>query len=64
MYVCLCRAVKDRQLRELARQGIACPREAGRRTGAGTVCGTCVNDVERVLRDASASDEPDAAAAK
>jgi bacterioferritin-associated ferredoxin len=49
--VCLCHAVSDRTLRELA--SARPPDEVVRLTRAGTACGCCREDVARLLSDAS-----------
>lgn len=41
MYVCICNAVTDRQIRAKAREGCASLRELSRATGCSTTCGKC-----------------------
>ncbi len=48
MYVCLCCAVTDYQLRDAVVDGALDVAEIGRRTGAGTDCGQC-RDVLRAF---------------
>lgn len=58
MIVCLCHAVSDRTLRELAATHPA--EEVVRLTGAGTGCGACRGEVARVLGAAGGSCRPEA----
>jgi bacterioferritin-associated ferredoxin len=48
MIVCVCHAVSDAQLRELAHGG-ASANEVMRVTRAGTSCGACVSTVESLV---------------
>lgn len=48
MIVCVCRAVSDRQILDLASQGLS-PEQVMARTGAGTCCGTCRPTVARLV---------------
>jgi bacterioferritin-associated ferredoxin len=47
--VCVCRAVSDRTLRALVRDGARTPEELARATGAGTSCGCCREEIERLV---------------
>ena len=49
MYVCLCRAVSDRKVAQLIREGARSAGEVARRCGAGTVCGSCMPDVRKMI---------------
>ena len=49
MYVCLCRAVSDRKLSQLIREGVRTEEEVGARCGAGTVCGSCRPEIRRMI---------------
>lgn len=54
MYVCVCHAVTERQIRELAQSGCASLTELTMRTGCGAGCGCCRDEAEALLRDACA----------
>ncbi len=51
MYVCICRQVTDRQIREAAESGCGSVRELGRQTGLGTQCGRCACMARDMLRE-------------
>ena len=42
MYVCLCNAYRDADIRELAQAGVRCAREAYLTLGSGPRCGNCL----------------------
>lgn len=44
MYVCLCRGVTERALREAVAQGACSIPELARRLGLGTGCGRCLEE--------------------
>jgi bacterioferritin-associated ferredoxin len=52
MYVCLCRAVSDRQIREAVEQGARTMRELQRGLGVASGCGRCGRCAMQVLREA------------
>ncbi len=52
MIVCSCRAVSDRELRDAAQTGLS-PAEIVARTGAGTDCGCCRDEVADILSRAA-----------
>ena len=47
MWLCLCKSVSDRQIRQAIRAGARTVDDLSRMTGAGTDCGECL----RALRD-------------
>ncbi|MGE0435242.1 MAG: bacterioferritin-associated ferredoxin [Planctomycetota bacterium] len=49
MYVCLCHAVTDRQLRELVQSGADTADKVGNACGAGTNCGCCRQMIEDMI---------------
>ncbi|BDG07959.1 (2Fe-2S)-binding protein [Anaeromyxobacter paludicola] len=49
MIVCVCRAVSDRLIHELAAQGLS-PEQVMARTGAGSCCGACRPTVSRLVQ--------------
>lgn len=51
MYVCLCEAVTDRQIRAAAESGCSSMRQLGHETGAGRCCGRCVPMAREILRE-------------
>jgi len=54
MIVCVCKAVRDRELDQELERGARSVAELCRRTGAGTGCGICVSSLkERVERRCS-----------
>ncbi len=48
MILCVCHAVSETEVRELARAG-ATPDEVARLTSAGTSCGVCVRDLHALV---------------
>lgn len=50
MYVCICNAVTERQIRALAEQGISTMAELSRVNGCSTTCGSCLEDAEQILQ--------------
>lgn len=53
MYVCVCKAVTDRQIRRVVREGsVISLRDLTRETGLGTCCGKCVPAAREVLGEA------------
>ncbi|MEZ4365642.1 MAG: (2Fe-2S)-binding protein [Kofleriaceae bacterium] len=51
MLVCLCHPLTDRQLGELVDDGADTVEEIGRRCGAGTSCGACVEDLAEAINE-------------
>lgn len=51
MIVCLCRAVSDRALRAARDGGAASLALVASRTGAGTGCGCCREEIARILAE-------------
>lgn len=49
MYVCLCMAVRDRDILDAVTEGARTLDEVVRLTGAGTVCGVCQPTVEALV---------------
>lgn len=49
MFVCLCNAVTDRQIRDAARQGAYTLEEVRRMTSCGDCCGHCTDLAEEIL---------------
>jgi bacterioferritin-associated ferredoxin len=55
MILCLCRGVSDRTVRLTVLQGAQTLDDVGEACGAGTCCGTCREDIERVIHAESAA---------
>ena len=51
MYVCLCRAVTDRQVRHAIRGGACSVADVMECTRAGTCCGSCHSTLEELIDD-------------
>lgn len=56
MYVCICMAVTEKDIRDAAAAGFSSANEIMEKTGAGAGCGTCRSTVASIL-DSSASKE-------
>ncbi len=54
MYVCICKAVTDRQIRRAAATGVDNLYELRERLGVGAGCGTCASDAQDILNDSAA----------
>ena len=57
MYVCICNAITDKQIRKAARSGVSDLGGLQSQLGVATGCGTCSDAAMEVLRD-SASETP------
>ncbi len=49
MYVCVCKAVSDKELRQIIEGGARSAAEVERSCGAGGDCGSCVGEIEELL---------------
>jgi bacterioferritin-associated ferredoxin len=50
MFICVCKAVSDRQIRrDIREEGVTSLRELARLRGVGTCCGKCVPQARRLL---------------
>ncbi|MER3546184.1 MAG: (2Fe-2S)-binding protein [Rhodanobacteraceae bacterium] len=54
MYVCICNAVTDRDIRNAAGEGVESFQQLQSRTGCGTCCGCCKEEASRLLTEACA----------
>ncbi len=52
MYVCVCNAVTERQIRAAAREGATCLRDLSAQLGVATCCGCCAKLASEVLEQA------------
>jgi bacterioferritin-associated ferredoxin len=51
MYVCICAAVSEPEVRECIRTGARTAEDIGNRCAAGTGCGSCVERLTRMLAE-------------
>lgn len=56
LYVCICNAVTERDIRCAVEAGARCVRSVRKVTAASTGCGTCAERVAQVVQDAAVSD--------
>jgi bacterioferritin-associated ferredoxin len=54
MFVCVCNAVTDREIRDLARRGVESLEELRMLTGCSDCCGQCADEAEAVLLSVTA----------
>ena len=52
MYVCICKAVTDKQIRRSVGDGVASYNELQSRLAVGTDCGKCCDEAQAVLENA------------
>ena len=52
MYICLCNAISDHDIRRAAADGVIQFPELQRRTGCSDCCGCCESEARKVLADA------------
>lgn len=51
MYVCLCKAVTDKAIKQKVAQGVTTVRELKMCTGLGSQCGKCVCQAQQILHN-------------
>lgn len=51
MYVCLCKAITDTQIRQAAENGCESMRDLNKELGVATQCGKCGKDARQILKD-------------
>ena len=49
MIVCVCNAIRERELRQAARQGASCPTSAYRAVGRKPRCGQCFSFAREII---------------
>ncbi|MSP28592.1 MAG: (2Fe-2S)-binding protein [Methylococcales bacterium] len=49
MYICVCKAVTDRQIKQAIDNGACTRRQLHQCTGAGSVCGKCTQHIRQML---------------
>jgi len=57
MYICICNAVTEGEVRECARDGVNCLDELAFRLGVGAGCGRCRDCAAEVLRESRREQE-------
>ena len=57
MYVCICNAYRDTEIRAVAQAGVRCARKAYQQLGNGPQCGRCLSFAQ-VLIDGVHEDRP------
>ncbi|MEX0646085.1 MAG: (2Fe-2S)-binding protein [Parvularculaceae bacterium] len=57
MYVCICNALRDRDLAEAARSDARSVADVFRRCGRRPQCGKCLPDVAQMIEDARSLDK-------
>lgn len=55
MYVCVCRGITDRDIREAIAEGARSVSDVAQMLGAGTGCGTCRDFTQELIREARSS---------
>ncbi len=58
MIVCVCRGISDRHLEALVRNGADTPQRLEELCGAGGDCGSCRDEVERIVDRAAVCPQP------
>lgn len=51
MYICVCKAVSDKRIRQLVDEGATSMRELKQCLGVGSQCGKCVPAAQQLLSD-------------
>ena len=51
MYVCLCKAVTDKTIKQKVAEGVSTMRELKMCTGVGSQCGKCVCQAQQILHN-------------
>ena len=57
MYVCVCNAYRDAQIRAVAQNGVRCARKAYQELGNGPQCGRCLSFAQGLI-DGVHEDQP------
>ena len=55
MYVCICKAVTDKQIRRAAAAGVDNLYELRETLGVASGCGSCADEAESILNDANSA---------
>jgi bacterioferritin-associated ferredoxin len=59
MYVCICKAVSDHDIRRAVADGARCFEDVQARTGCATCCGCCEDEARQLVQDTVASETRD-----
>ena len=59
MYVCVCRAVSDKDIKKMNNKGGLKVRDIQRCTGAGTQCGACIKDLRKFCNTTNTAKKED-----
>ncbi|TXF11400.1 bacterioferritin-associated ferredoxin [Pelomicrobium methylotrophicum] len=51
MYVCLCNAITDREIRQCAERGVSSLEELRETLGVATCCGRCAQAAQQILEE-------------
>lgn len=51
MYICICNALSDKELKDAVAQGHACVDDVYRACGAERQCGCCAEEIAELMRD-------------
>ena len=62
MYICICKGVTERAIREEVCAGARSVDEVSRNTGCSTQCGKCLIRAQRVVEDARLGPSPEVSA--
>jgi bacterioferritin-associated ferredoxin len=57
MYICICNAVTDRQIRAAVAAGAASLDDVTMQLGVGAGCGCCRDAAQELIRDSACSDD-------
>jgi bacterioferritin-associated ferredoxin len=60
MYVCICRAVTDKQIREAAHQGLRTVKALKECMGLADECAKCARCAQQILRECHGCNDPEA----
>jgi len=55
MYVCICNAITDKQIRRAAKNGVDNLYELRESLGVAAICGTCADQAQAILSEAKES---------
>ncbi len=56
MYICICKAITDKQIRRAAANGVDNLYELRQTLGVASVCGTCATTADAILKEANAAE--------
>ena len=58
MYICICNAITDKQIRHAARSGVHNLWQLQRELGVASACGSCKEQAVKILRETHAGQVP------